>query len=192
MDGMNDSRRSGALKALSSKNADDPIEALRFFVASLTGLPMNLVRRRWQLKPGTRPGMNADWASVGVEKVTTAGTPQITGVKGVPSDPASGISKTETHQMLEVRVAFYGPNALTLADAFRDACGIGQNNQLLKDRGLTLQSVSEEAVRLPDLVFEQWCDRYEIVLRVGRKATRIYGVRDIATAVGAVQIITEH
>ena len=66
---------------------------------------------------------------------------------------------------------------------------IPQNNAYLQSQGLTIQSVVDEVQHLPDFQLEQWVDRYDVSFNVGRKVSRKYGVRTIASA--DVEIITE-
>ena len=177
-----DTRTSGVLSVIHAEGEDDPIDALRAFVASATGLPLQMVRRRWLQKVGTRPPIETDWASVGVTNVETKGTQTLSDHKGDLPIATSGYSRTESHQRLTVSAMFYGSHASTLADRFRDACGFLQNAETLHRYGLTIQGVDENITQIPDFVFEQWCNRFEVKFFIGRKVVREYGVRDIAIA----------
>jgi hypothetical protein len=57
-----------------------------------------------------------------------------------------------------------------------------QNNNQLKRYGLTVQSVDDEVLHLPDLQDEQWVDRYDLTFRIGRSVSREYGIRTIVDA----------
>lgn len=185
-----DSRTAGVLRPLSTEGAIPPEDALRRWMADLTGLPLSMVRKRWLSKPGTRPPLDADWVAVGVERVKTWGTPYQRGKKGVISAPESGDVVQESHQTLHCIASFYGPNAASLSDIFRDSAQIGQNADELQKADLNVQGVDDDVVHIPDFAFEQWIDRYDVTFRIGRMIRRTFGIRDLAS-VGSVEIITE-
>ena len=185
-----DSRQAGVLKQLGKEGGEAPENAIRRWVADITGLPLTRVVKRWLSRPGKRPGIDEDWVAVGVERVQTHGTPYQRGRKGRPEDAQSGDVVREVHQTLHCIASFYGPNASQLVDDFRDAAQLFQTNDVLKQSGLTLQGIAEEAMQLPDFLAEQWVSRYDITFKLGRKVTRTYGVRDLVK-VGPIEIYTE-
>lgn len=185
-----DSRQAGVLKQLGKEGGNAPENAVRKWMADVTGLPLHRVVRRWLPRPGTRPGIDEDWIAVGVERVQTHGTPYQRGRKGQPEDAESGDVVREVHQTLHCIASFYGPNAAQIVDDFRDAAQLFQTNDSLKAQGLTLQGIAEDALQLPDLLGEQWVPRFDITFKLGRKVTRTYGVRDLVK-VGPIEIITE-
>lgn len=185
-----DSRQAGVLKKLGKKGGGAPENVIRKWMADITGLPLHRVVRRWLPRPGTRPGIDEDWIAVGVERVQTHGTPYQRGRKGQPEDAESGDVVREVHQTLHCIASFYGPNASQIVDDFRDAAQLSQTNAALQAQGLTLQGIAEDAIQLPDLLGEQWVPRFDITFKLGRKVTRIYGVRDLVK-VGPIEIITE-
>lgn len=185
-----DSRQAGVLKQLGKEGGNAPENAVRKWMADITGLPLHRVVRRWLPRPGTRPGIDEDWIAVGVERVQTHGTPYQRGRKGQPEDAESGDVVREVHQTLHCIASFYGPNAAQIVDDFRDAAQLFQTNDSLKAQGLTLQGIAEDALQLPDLLGEQWVPRFDITFKLGRKVTRTYGVRDLVK-VGPIEIYTE-
>lgn len=184
-----DSRQAGVLRPLATEGAIPPEDSLRRWMADLVGLPLELVRKRWLAKPGTRPPVDADWCAVGVERIVTQGTPYQRDRKGSLDDPESSDVVQESHQTLHCLATFYGPHAAELSDIFRDAAQIGQNNDALRRAGMVVQGI-DESVHLPDLAFEQWIDRYDVGFRIGRKISRRFGIRNIAS-IGSVELITE-
>ena len=175
-----DTRQPGYLPVLESDNTADPIDALRVYVSQITGLDLPLVRRRWIQKPGTQPGLETDWASVAIDEIRTWATPGSVKIKGLIPNPESGKEKRVSHQTMTVSVWFYGPNAQVKADDFREGAYLGQNNDMLKRQGLTMQGVEDRVRHLPDFAFEQWIDKYEVRLLIGRAVVRTFGVRTIA------------
>lgn len=186
---VTDSRQAGYL-APTAVSTTDPTDALRRFVSELTGIPLTLVRKRWLPQGGTHPAMDADWCSVGIETVRSWATPESYRVRGDLEKPATGYDKKVTHQSLGVSVWFHGPNSHVYADTLREGAYLSQNNDALKAAGLTVQGVADEIRHLPDFINEQWVDRYEVNLTVGRAVVRTYGIRSLAR-VGDVIIKTD-
>lgn len=176
-----DSRTSGVLRPLAKENTGEVETSLRSFVSQITGIDLKLVRKRWMPKPGTQPEIDKDWCAVGVTSVRTWGVPVIKGKRGDIADPESGDVKSEAHQTLTVEATFYGANAAENADLLRSGLLLSQNNAWLESQGLTIQGVDDEIRHLPDFQLQQWIDRYDVTFRVGRKVSRTYGVRTIAS-----------
>lgn len=185
-----DSRSRGILRPVESTGTEPPEIAVRKWMAGITSIPLELVRKRWVSKPGTQPAINVDWVAVGVDRIKTHGTPYQRGRRGDIEKPESGDVVRESHQTLSFVASFYGPNAALIADGFREGALLGQNAAELARSGLVIQGVGDEVLHLPDFAFEQWIDRYDVTFTVGRKVTRTFGVRDFA-AVGEINIHTE-
>lgn len=185
-----DSRGSGILTPLASDNAGDPTDAVRAWIAGLTGLPLKMVRRRWLAKPGTMPALGVNWCAVGVDRIETAGLPDQVGKRGDLEAAESGDVTRISHQSIRFVASFYGQDALEDADAFREGAQLWQNREALRAKGLSLASIEAEATHLPDLVNGQWAERYDIRFTANRSVARKYGVRTIAN-VGEIIINTE-
>lgn len=177
----------GVLKETQS-TYQNPDDVLRVYLAAITGLDKRLVRKRWLPKPGTQPKIGVNWAAVGVERIETQGFPYQKGNKALDDLPNDDIERT-SWQTLHCLATFYGPEAAELADTFREGIQLTQNDAQLRKYGLTIQSVANEATHLPDLLFEQWIDRYDVSFKLGRSVTRNYGVRTITA--GQVEIFSE-
>ena len=160
----------------SSSDYAPPEDVIRLYLSALTGIDKNLVRKRWLNKVGKQPELGTDWIAVGVEGVTTWGTPYSDNQK-VPD-----IQNRISQQTLKFRASFYGLNSAELSDKAREGLCMVQNNNQLKRYGLTVQSVDDEVLHLPDLQDEQWIDRYDLIFRVGRSVSREYGIRTIVDA----------
>ena len=153
-----------------------PEDVIRLYLSALTGIDKNLVRKRWLNKVGKQPELGTDWIAVGVEGVTTWETPYSDNQK-IPD-----IQNRISQQTLKFRASFYGLNSAELSDKAREGLCMVQNNNQLKRYGLTVQSVDDEVLHLPDLQDEQWIDRYDLIFRVGRSVSREYGIRTIVDA----------
>ena len=170
-----DSTQKGVLIE-SASDYKNPEDIIRLFLSAITGIDKTLVRKRWLKKVGLQPPLSADWIAVGVEGVTTWGTPYSDNQK-IPD-----IQNRISHQTLKFRASFYGINSAELSDKAREGLCMVQNNNQLKRYGLTVQSVDDEVLHLPDLQDEQWVDRYDLTFRIGRSVSREYGIRTIVDA----------
>ena len=170
-----DSTQKGVLIE-SSSDYENPEDIIRLFLSALTGIDKTLVRKRWLKKVGLQPSPEENWISVGVEEISTFGTPYSKNEK-IPD-----IQNRISHQVLKFRASFYGSNSAELSDKAREGLCLVQNNSQLKRYGLTVQSVDDEVLHLPDFQDEQWIDRYDLVFRIGRSINRVYGVRSFAGA----------
>jgi len=183
-----DSRTPGALSPSVVENADNFLDPLRLWIAALVDLPREQVRASWLRKPGTQPTRGTTWCAVAVKGLTT--TPVFRhGRRGDLNEAESGDVQHTSHEDAECVLSFYGPAGLTLAQRFRDSAQVLQNRRLLETQGLTLISLDQSTQRLPDLVMDQWIDRYDILFHVGRKVSRTYGIRTLTSA--DVSIFTE-
>jgi hypothetical protein len=185
-----DSRNSGILPALTETNAELQLDAIRTLISTLTGLDLKNVRRRNLQRPGSRPCIDDDWAAVGVERIETLGTPDQINRRGDLSEPESGDVVRISHQNLHMIVTFYGPSAALNADRVREGIQLGQTNTWLHTKGMAFKSIDGDVMHLPDIVAEQWVDRYDLRFILGRDVRRTYGVRDLC-AIGPIEIITD-
>jgi hypothetical protein len=185
-----DSRTAGVLPILSEEGTDDALDALRQLIATLTGIDLTNVRRRYYARPGSRPAISDDWCAVGIERLETLGTPDQTRVGGDLDNAESGYVIRVTHQNLHMNASFYGPNAMLNADRLRAGIQVGQSFEWLKEQGLTFKYFDGDSLHLPDLLGEQWVDRYDVRFVLGRAVKRTFGVRNLA-ALGDIEIITD-
>lgn len=185
-----DSRHRGVLRVLNAENAGDPTDALRQWVSEMTGIGLSLVRRRWSPRPLPIPPQDTDWIAVGIDEIETDGTPYQEGRKGLMDDAESGDVIRHEHQVIRAVLTFYGPNAFVTATLFRESALVFQNISELEKAGMKIRSISPSLIRVPDLVGEQWVDRYDLTIRLARKISTTFGVRSIAS-VGNINIHTE-
>lgn len=178
-----DSTQEGVLKA-STAIRSDAVDVLRLYLAAITGIEKTLVRKRWAVKPGIQPPVDADWASIGILEVRTDGFPYQQELK------TPDVVRATSWQTLHCMASFYGPHAETLSDDFREGCQLPQNQRALKPFGLVIRSCEDSVTHVPDFSFEQWIDRFDVRFTVGRSVTRDYGVRSLVK-VGEIELITE-
>lgn len=183
-----DTTRPGVL-VHGTSDIKQPEDYLRLFVSAITGIDKTLVRGRWLQKVGTQPSIGTNWCAVGVDRIETWGTPYQHGDKPA-SATAPDLSTRTSWQTLVCTAIFYGSKAHENADILRDGLQLSQNIAELKRFGFVVQSVDDEIRHLPDLMFEQWVDRYDLTFRLGRSITRTFGIRTITNAED-IELITE-
>lgn len=176
-----DSRTAGVLPPLTDAG-NDPEKVIKAYVAAVTGLDAALVRRRWYPKPLERPSLSTDWCAVGLSGHEIEGTPALSHSDSDFSAADGGITRVSEIQRLTFQASFYGPNAQLFADRFRLGVCVGQNNEYLKSKGMTLVSLNPRVVRIPELFGAVWADRYDVDFVVGRALAHEFGVRSIHSA----------
>ncbi|MCG4261369.1 hypothetical protein K6W36_12415 [Acetobacter senegalensis] len=147
------------------------------FVSSVTALPRNLVRRRWQEKPPEQPDRQIDWCAVGV----TVTTPD----QNANMQWANEQMSVSQHETLEVLLSFYGPNAGRNASTLRMGLSLSQNRAVLQANGMAFHSASAP-VRVPSLVNQLWLPRTDITLRIRRNEQRIYPIPSVIESDGTI------
>lgn len=145
-------------------------------VVGVTGLPGELVRRRWYIQdspitpPPRLPSNLADWAAIGKTRSTPDAGPWI---RANPYD--AGTVVMWRHEVLEILASFYGPNKDVYAGLFRDGMALPQNLETLKANQIGLVELGE-AVQVNEKVNNQWYQRLDIQLQFNRKVERTFGV----------------
>lgn len=160
---------------------DDPDfdELFQGLVASVSGLPGELVRPRWQPNPPKRPEYSVDWAAVGVTEVVPDDGPVI--LHDGASNAGQGWDEYQRHEDLMVLVSFYGPQSHRKAYRLRDGLCIPQNlEQMLQQRVAFIDAGPIRAA--PELYNQVWTRRHDIELRFRRKAARNYEILNILSA----------
>jgi hypothetical protein len=158
--------------------------ALQSAIATLTGLPGNLVRPRWQATPPTQPPVTTTWASVGISGVeSTDDYPFIRhdGAMQVPGAPGPGADILTRQLTYKVIVTFYGPSPDVLAGLLRDGFYIQQNWEALHKLGCKLHTVRDLSWT-PEMVNQQWVDRFDVEMTIRQMITRVYPVLNIVGA----------
>lgn len=157
-------------------------DVLQAAVVGLSGLSGALVRPRWQPEPPQQPSFTTDWCAFGIVRTTV----DLFAVDR--HDPAAaGTNRVERDEILHVMHSFYGPNAHSNCERFRDGFEIAQNRDTLFANGIGLIEVGE-AVILPALLKEQWVKRVDTTVQYRRRTSRTYQVLTITSASG--QVIT--
>lgn len=144
-------------------------------VQSITRLPVDMVRPRWQHPPPTQPEPEVDWCGVGIVGRTGQDFPAIV-------HHAEGFDEMQRQGVLELQASFYGPFCDSYAEVLRDGLYVSQNVEYLRKANLGLRDVGDVVV-LPELVNEVWIKRADVTIRIARETIRKYPVRNIAKVV---------
>lgn len=154
--------------------------ALQAMIATLGGLPGNLVRPRWQPMPPTQPPAEVTWASVGITRTEADDYPFLLhdGATQLVGAAGPGVDRMQRHSTITVIATFYGPQAEMVAGAWRDALYIQQNWEPLFALGLKFRDIQDLA-RVPELINQQWVDRFDVQLGLRRQIDRVYPILNL-------------
>lgn len=149
---------------------------LQKLVASITGLPGDLVRPRWQPVAPKQPEPTVNWCAIGVMSQQGDGAPSITHNPG-----GNGSSTLITHEDVRALASFYGPRRQFYAGLLRDGLGMPQNLDQLAELDMSFVEAGE-VIGVPELVNQQWIKRGDLPVRLRRKITRVYAIQNIELA----------
>ncbi|WP_336764175.1 LIC_12616 family protein [Asaia sp. VD9] len=175
----------GAVLPSSAENIDQDAALdllLGDFVAAITGLPRDYVRRRWQPRPPKQPPPDTDWCALGV----VSQSHDINAYQTVNQDGSIDVGRHETFELL---ASFYGPNGAGFASRLRDGLTLGVNRGVLQANGMAMLDIGR-IDRLPSLVNQQWLPRTDIRLRIRRHAVRTYPLQSVLSSEGTFQTET--
>lgn len=150
---------------------------LQAVVTGVTGIDGSLVRPRWQSSPPKQPDPTTDWCAIGV----TDSDPDASPFHRHDGDPEPGSTTSFRHEEISVLASFYGPHGMANAKLLRDGLGMQQNTESLNAADIVFVSCGRIRTA-PDLINQQWIKRFDMPLTFRAKATRVYPIRNIATA----------
>jgi hypothetical protein len=184
----NDSSTGGALLPLPAP-APVPIEddaLIDFFqtlVVSITGLPGDMVRPRWQPEAPNIPPAGTNWCGIGITKQkrdTFAAEIHNPAVGDTP-----GYDELRRHELITVLASFYGPNANSMASQFSDGMQVAQNREVLSQNNMGYVE-GNDIINIPQLIKEIWYYRSDFEFIVKRQLRRFYQVLDLNSASGGL------
>jgi hypothetical protein len=154
------------------------------FVAGVAGLPGELVRPRWQPEPPNLPTLDVTWAAVGIVQRRPIGIYAWVG-HDPNADGGQGLDKMQRHEEMDLLCTFYGPDSDVVASNLHDGCMIWQNKSELRLNGMAFVEITE-AIRMPEMIKNQWVDRVDKTIVLRRIILRDYRVRNQLWAGGSI------
>lgn len=149
-------------------------EFLQTLLVGVSGLAGDLVRPKWQLDPPSQPDGCVNWLSIGLNE-EDADTFAYTAEQ---PDQSYAFMRMEA---LSLQCSFYGPDSLYYARQVRDNLQILQNTQMLARANMSFTSTSR-LTRVPDLVNEQWVNRWEMTIYLRLEVLRTYPILPFLSA----------
>ncbi len=146
------------------------------WLVGLSGYAPALVRPAWQVNPPNIPDNATDWCSFKVS-VSSADTFAV----NLHYPDSQGYNQLRRHQVLTIRVSFWGPNASSFADMLRDGTQVPQNLEVLQLANMGFIECGEQ-VTAPELVKELWYRRVDMEMRIKRQIVRNYQVLTLESA----------
>ena len=149
---------------------------LHNWIAGVTGLPGAMVRPAWQPEPPNLPSVDTDWAAFRVQNRSAD-----TFIAEVHSPDVGGYNEIRRHEVLDIKISFYGPNADNFAHLLREGMQVGQNREILTVNDFGVVG-SGDVVPAPELVKDKWYYRADTTIQLRRQIKRIYGVKSILSS----------
>jgi len=158
---------------------DDFIQA---YIVQVTQLVGTLVRPQLQAEPPDLPPFNTNWASyvVNSEDGDQYGY-------STHSGTGTGQDSYQEHETLEIKVAFYGPNARSYAKALRSSLKVSQSQEYWRTQNMGLLDTGEVIVA-PSLLKERWLYRVDFSFRLRRQILLTYPIENVVSVNGTVTI----
>jgi hypothetical protein len=148
----------------------------------ISGLDGDHVRPKWQRNPPKPPSdIDENWLAIAI----VSNTPDANAFVG---QDELGNGLTQRHEELEMQCSFYGVLADDLASLVRDGFQVPSNLEGLRSANMGYVGVSQ-AMRVPDLVNEQWRDRIEVSVFLRREIMRVYPILTFITAGGTIHTV---
>jgi len=158
---------------------DDALEDfLQAIIVGVTGMPGSLVIPFWQLEPPNLPAVGTNWASFGIEVDSTDTNAVI--IHHAARGGAAAFDELQRHEILDVEVRMYGPQARANMHRLRDGLQVAQNREALSAAGMGLIETTA-AKSVPALVKERWLFALVSSVRIRRQVIRYYPILDLAS-----------
>lgn len=156
---------------------------LQTVLVGISGFDGSLVRPEYQVNPPKRPTVLANWLAFTISDVDAPGFPYNDNIQD--GDNIAFTSQyTETVTLL---CSMYGPQSLENFKALRDGFYLPQNNEALVSANFGLIGFSK-GTRVPELISEQWFDRWVFSIGLRYQQNRTYPVLTLVSASGKVWI----
>jgi hypothetical protein len=148
--------------------------------AGVTGIDGKLVRPRFQPEPPNFPAFGTDWLAFGV----TGEVPDTFGYEEHRPD-GEGYDLTQRHEIVNVLLSFYGPNASANRSFLTDGLQIEQNRAALMAASVGVVACGGP-MRAPVLQKERWLNRVDMTVTLRREIRRTYPILSFVSAGGMI------
>ena len=150
---------------------------LQQLIAGVAHMEETLVRPRWQPQPPNLPDKTYTWCATGITQHRSLGYAGIVH----HGRPRPGHDLLQRHEEFDVLVSFYGPEVEWYAQNLHDGFEIWQNRSLLRYVGMAYVGAGD-AMRVPELIKQEWIDRIDKTLTFRRIIVRSYPVLNLLAA----------
>lgn len=159
-------------------------DVLQSYFSTLSGMPGNRFRPRWQPEPGNLPKYGSDWAAFGSTRYASDE------YAAVVHDGDTETDKLDRHQVIDILISFYGPNSFNFAERLKDAMVIASNAALLIPLGLGFVEASN-ITHFSTLIKERWTNRADLTVKIKRQTIRVISRRNLEFPNGSL-LYNEH
>lgn len=164
---------------------------LNEIMVGLTGLPGKMVRPRWQREPANIPEIDENWLAFGVmRRIPDTYAVELHYSESSLDPPGAGNDELQRHETFEMLLSFYGPDADSNLEIFREGLQIAQNREVFQNNAMGLVETGE-ALTIPSLVKEQWYYRVDMTMTMRRQIRRNYPVFNLLSFVGGLEANNE-
>jgi len=156
---------------------------LQSMVSTLSALPGNLVRPRWQHVPPTQPPPETNWASVGVVRQERDDYPYIIHHSDtLPGEPHPGYDEMQRHLTHYIVATFYGDEAEDYGGLLREGLYMAQNWEPWAPLGVKLRDAEIHMQRAPEWINNQYINRIDVSFVLRQMIVRYYPIYNIERA----------
>lgn len=162
---------------------DDWDDFLHDVIAGVSGIDPTFVRPKWQPEPPDLPDFRNNWIAFGVTNIRTDFEPWV--AHDYTGDGELGHDLLYENEINTVLCSIYGPNADRTFAYLRRGLYIEQNRALLRANSVGLVELTEP-VRAPELIKQQWVNRFDTNVIFRRAINFVYAVRSLVQAKGTI------
>lgn len=157
---------------------------LQTVFAGISGLAPDLVRPKWQINPPKQPDITTNWLALAIVNNEADANAYV----GSVVDNSNIVNVTQRMEQLEIQCCFYGPQSQEYMSLTRDGFQIEPNRVALTAAKMGFVG-TDKGHRMPDLVNERWCDRWEMSFFLNREILRAYPILTFVSASGTINAI---
>jgi hypothetical protein len=151
-------------------------------LVGISGLPGNLIRPKFQVKPPQQPEVEVNWIAFDANE-------SIPDTYAYETTNAQGQTINERQETLLIKCSFYGPNGLGYYKLVRDGLQMTQNLEALRAARIAFTEISR-AIHMPELINERWFSRYEAEISLRVETVRTYPVLSLLSCAGTINTDT--